>query len=167
MSLLVAAVGAVAAALLDLTIAPYLTIGGAQPDFVLTFAVIWTVVAGIEGGLIWAFIGGLMIDFLAPRPLGSTAFTLLVCVGGAAFFSRLMGRSRYLMPILAVFVFSIVNSLLFLVVYGALRGPIPAPDPIGAVIPTAIYNTVIAAIVGPLAVSAMARRQREHDRLDW
>ena len=129
MSLLVAAVGAVAAALLDLTIAPYLAIGGAQPDFVLTFAVIWTVVAGIEGGLIWAFIGGLMIDFLAPRPLGSTAFTLLVCVGGAAFFSRLMGRARYFMPILAVFVFSIVNSLLFLVVYGALRGPIPARGP--------------------------------------
>jgi rod shape-determining protein MreD len=167
MSLLVAAVGAVVAALLDLTIAPYLTVAGAHPDFVLICAVIWTVVAGIEGGLIWAFIGGLMIDFLAPRPLGSTAFTLLVCVGGASFFSRLMGRSRYLMPIVAVLVFAIVNGLLFLLVYGALRGPIPAADPIGVVIPGAIYDAVLAAIIGPIAVTATARRQREHDRIDW
>ena len=99
---LAAAVGAAAAAVLELTIAPDLTIAGAHPHFVLICAVIWTVVAGIEGGLIWAFIGGLMIDFLAPRPLGSTAFTLLLCVGGAATFSRLMGRFRYLMPTGAV-----------------------------------------------------------------
>ena len=80
MSLTLAAVGAVVAALLNLTIGPLIQVGGAQPDFVLIAAVIWTVVAGIEGGLVWAFVGGLMIDLLAPRPLGSTAFTLLICV---------------------------------------------------------------------------------------
>lgn len=167
MSLIVAAVGAVAAALADLTIAPYITVAGAHPDFVLLCAVLWTVIAGIEGGLIWAFIGGLMIDFLAPRPLGSTAFTLLVCVGGAALMSRLMGRFRYLLPIVAVLALSIVNGLLFLVVYGALRGPISAPDPIGAVVPSAIYDAALAAIVGPLAVSTIARRQHDRDRVDW
>ncbi len=167
MSLLVAAVGAVVAALLDLTIAPYLTIAGAHPDLVLICAVIWTVVAGIEGGLIWAFIGGLMIDFLAPRPLGSTAFTLLVCVGGAALFSRLLGRSRYLMPIAAVFLFSIVNGLLFLAVYGALRGPIPAADPIGAVLPSGIFDAALAAVIAPIAVTAIARRQNDRERLEW
>jgi rod shape-determining protein MreD len=167
MSLLVAAVGAVAAALLELSIAPYVTVAGAHPDIVLLCAVLWTVVAGIEGGLVWAFIGGLMIDFLAPRPLGSTAFTLLLCVGGAALFSRLMGRFRYLMPIGAVFVFAIVNGLLFLGVYGALRGPIPAADPIGTVLPAAIYDAAIAAIVGPLVVTFMARRQRDRDRVEW
>jgi rod shape-determining protein MreD len=167
MSLLVAAVGAVAAALVDLTIAPYLTVAGVHPDFVLILAIIWTVVNGIEGGLIWAFIGGLMIDFLAPRPLGSTAFTLLVCVGGATLFSRSMGRFRYLMPIVAVFAFSIVYGLLFLVVYGALRGSIPAADPIGSVLPAAVYDVIVAAIIGPLAVTAIARRQPDRDRLDW
>jgi hypothetical protein len=51
-------------------------------------------------------------------------------------------------------------------VYGALRGPIPAPEPLMTVIPDAIYNTVLAALVGPLAVYAH-RRYFEQDRIDW
>jgi rod shape-determining protein MreD len=166
MSLAMAAIGAVVAALLNLTLAPMLHVGGAQPDFVLICAVIWTVVAGLEGGLIWAFIGGLMIDFLAPRPLGSTAFTLLVCVGGAALLARASFQFKYLAPIVAVLIFAIVNALLFLVVYGALRGPIPVSDPLAVILPAAIYDAAIAAVIGPVAVAVIARRQ-DRDRLDW
>jgi rod shape-determining protein MreD len=166
MSLTLAALGAVAAALLNLTIAPFLRVGVAQPDFVLIFAVIWTVVAGIEGGLIWAFLGGLMIDFLAPRPLGSTAFTLLLCVGGAALLGRVLIQFRYVVPVIAVLILAVVNALLFLVIYGALRGPIPAPDPLSSIVPAAIYDALIAAVVGPLAVALLARRQ-DRERLDW
>lgn len=166
MNLILAAVGAVAAALANLTIAPSLRVGGAQPDFVLICAVVWTVVAGIEGGVIWAFIGGLMIDFLAPRPLGSTAFTLLVCVGGATVFARAMLQFKYLVPIVAVLLFAILNAMLFLGVYGALRGPIPTSDPLSAILPAAIYDAVIAAVIGPLALAVIARRQNR-ERLDW
>ena len=166
MSLTVAAVGAVTAGLLNLTIAPYLAVGGAQPDFVLVCAVVWTVVVGIEGGLIWAFIGGLMIDFLAPRPLGATAFTLLICVGGASLMGRALERFRLLTPVAAVAVFAVVNAMLFLVVYGALRGPIPVPDPLSTVLPGAVYDGVLAALIAPAAIAVIARRQ-DRDRLDW
>jgi rod shape-determining protein MreD len=133
---------------------------------VLVIGVIIAIAVGLEGGLVWAFVGGLMIDLLAPRPLGSTAFTLLICVGGAAVLARLTIQFRYVAPIVGVLLFSVVNALLFLVVYGALRGPIPAPDPVGAILPAAIYNAVIAAIVGPIAVAALARRENR-ERLDW
>jgi len=166
MSMTLAAVGAVAAALLNLTIAPFLRIGGAQPDFLLTCAVLWTVVAGLEGGLLWAFIGGLIIDLLSPRPLGSTAFTLLLCVGGAAVLARVFLRFRYVVPIAAVLVFSVVNALLFLVVQGALRSPIPVADPFSLVAPPALYNALLAAAIGPLAVAAATRREHR-ERLDW
>jgi rod shape-determining protein MreD len=166
MSLTLAAVGAVVAALLQSTIVPYLRIGGAQPDLVLVYAVLVTVVVGIDHGLAAAFLGGLIIDVLAPRPLGSTAFVLLVAVGGAAVLGRLFTRGRALAAIVAVFLMSVVSPLLFLVVYGALRGPIPAPEPLMTVIPDAIYNTVLAALVGPLAVYAH-RRYFEQDRIDW
>ena len=166
MTLTLAAIGAVAAAMLNLTSAPYVQVGGAQPDFLLVCAVVWTVVAGIEGGLIWAFVGGLMIDFLAPRPLGSTAFTLLICVGGAALLGRALVRFRYLVPVVTVFVFAVVNALLFLAIYGALRGPIEVPDALGTVLPAAVYDTVLAALIGPALVALIARRQ-DRDRLDW
>ena len=166
MRLTLAAIGAVAAALLNVTIAPFLRIGAAQPDFVLVFSVLWTVLAGIEGGLVWAFIGGLMIDLLSSRPLGATAFTMLLCVGGAAILGHALIRFRYVAPVLTVFVFSIANALLFLAVYGALRGPIAAPDPLGSILPAALYDTLLAVIVGPLAVAVILRRENR-ERLDW
>ena len=65
-----------------------------------------------------------------------------------------------------MFFFSMVNGLLILVVYGALRGPIAAQSPIATVVPGALYNTALAAIIGPLAVALIARRQ-ERDRPTW
>ena len=84
MTLLLAAVGATVAALFELTVTTYLRVGGVQPHLVLVLAVIVTIAVGLEAGLVWAFVGGLALDVLAQRPLGSTAFALLLCVGGAS-----------------------------------------------------------------------------------
>jgi len=165
-SLTLAAVGAVVAALFDTTIAPYLQIGGAQPDLVLILAVIWTVVVGIEGGLVWAFLGGLLIDLLAPRPLGSTAFALLLSVGAAAVYARVVVRGRYARPIAAVFLISLVNAVIFTIVNRALRGAIPLDDAVATWLPGAVYNAVLALLIAPILVSINARRA-DRDRLDW
>lgn len=166
MRLTLAAVGAVVAALLQLTIVRHLRIGGAQPDLVLVFALTTTLVWGLEGGLVLAFLGGLMIDLLTPRPLGVTAFTLLVSVGFASLLGRVLDRARYLAPVVTVFPLSIVNSLLFLLVYGLLRERIPVSDPLRAVLPDAIYSTAVAAVVGTIAVVIRARAA-ERERVAW
>ncbi len=166
MRLTLAAVGAVVTALLQLTVVPYLRIGDAQPDLVLVFAVTATVAGNIEVGLVWAFIGGLMIDVLAPRPLGMTSFMLLISVGIAAGLGRTLDRARYLAPVVAVFVTSVLTSLLFVVLYGALRGPIPVADPAQALLPDALYSTAVAAVVGPIAVG-LRRRSLERERVTW
>src|SRR5260221_14291342 len=81
MTLLLAAVGATVTALLELTIGPYLRVGIAEPHLVLVVGIIVTLALDIEAGLVWAFVGGLVLDVLAERPLGSSAFALLVCIG--------------------------------------------------------------------------------------
>jgi rod shape-determining protein MreD len=165
MSLTLAAVGAVVAALFDTTIAPYLRIGGGQPDLVLVFAVTWTVVVGFEGGLVWAFLGGLLIDLLAPRPFGSTAFALLLSVGAAAAYARAVVRGRYTRPIVAVFLFSLMYAVVFTIINRALRPLIPLDDAIASWLPSAIYDTAIAALISPVVVAVQSRRT---DRgLDW
>jgi rod shape-determining protein MreD len=166
MSLTIAAVGAVAAALFDTSIAPYLRIGGAQPDLVLVFAVIWTVVVGFEGGVIWAFVGGLFIDLLAPRPLGSTAFALLLTVGVAAIIGRIMVRGRYARPIIAVFVCSLMYSTLYLFLTRALKGPIPLDEGLAAIVPTATLDTIIALLIAPIIVR-LHERSAQRERVDW
>jgi rod shape-determining protein MreD len=166
MRLIVAAVGATVAGLLELTVVPYLRIGDAYPHLVLVFGIVWVVAAGFESGLAWAFTGGLILDVLAERPIGTTAFALLVSIGAAAVLARLLSRIRPLAPIPLVFVFSLVNSILVLVLLNALRTPIPIQDPVSALLPGALYDTVVAAIVGPLAIS-IHDRATEQERADW
>ena len=59
-----------------------------------------------------------------------------------------------LMGVLTIGV-AIVNGLLFLVVYGALRGPIPAPDPIGTVLPAAMALCAPGSFAVAIAVSGL------------
>lgn len=166
MSLVLAAVGAVVASLLELTIAPYLEIGGARPTFVLVFTVIWTLTAGFEGGLMWAFVGGLMIDLLAPRPLGTTVFLLLLAVGTTSIVGRALAGGRYLVPILAVFLITLGYVGLLGILLSTLRAPTPDFDPVAVVGPVAAYNAVLAIVIGPLAL-ALRDRYGEPDRVDW
>lgn len=166
MSLTLAAVGAVAAALFDTSVAPFLRIGGAQLNLVLVMAVVWTIVVDVEGGLTWAFVGGLLIDLLAPRPLGSTAFALLLTVGAIAVAARFASRGRYLRPVVGVFVASLLYGSIVLVVTRALRGPMPLSDGLGAIVPSALLDALVAAIVGSIVVRIHARRV-DRDRVDW
>lgn len=166
MSLALAAVGALAAALVELTVIPYLSIGGAVPHPVLVFGIVWAIAGRIEGGLAWAFVGGLALDVLAQRPLGSSAFALLLAIGAAGAIAAGMGRFRIAAPIVTTALFSPVYALTFTFLLSALRGPVPLEDPLSAVLPGAVYDTVLATIVGPLAV-AVAIRRRDAERVDW
>lgn len=166
MSVTLAAIAAVVAALFELTIFDHLRIGGAQPHPVLVLGIIWSIAIGIEGGLACAFVGGLALDVLAQRPLGSSAFALLVAVAGAGILGTSLGRLRLIAPIVTVAAFSFVNSLVLLGILSALQGPVPVGDPVTSVLPGAVYDTVLAAIFGPLAV-AMVDRRRDAERVDW
>jgi rod shape-determining protein MreD len=166
MSLLLAAVGATLAALIEITIVPYVEIGHAHPHPVLVFGAIWTVALGIDGGLVWAFVGGLALDVLVDRPLGSSAFALLVATGAAAGIARAMSHLRPIAPIVAVLAASTLNSLLLIALFSALRDPVPVDDPAGILLPGLAYDVLLAALVGPLVVAVRDRRL-EQERVDW
>ncbi len=166
MTLLLAAVGATVTALLELTIGPYLRVGNAEPHLVLVVGIVVTLALDIEAGLVWAFVGGLVLDVLAQRPLGSTAFALLLCLGGAALLGRAFARLRQIIPIPAAFVLSVLYSMTLFLAFNALRAPILVADPVGHVLPGAIFDLVVAALIGPLAISIHDRRA-DVERVDW
>ena len=166
MTLLLAAVGATLTALLELSVGPYLRVGTAQPHLVLVVGIVVTVALGLEAGLVWAFVGGLALDVLVPRPLGSTAFALLLCMGATAVLARFFVRFRLLVPILATLLLSLVYSMILLVAFNALRTPIQVEDPVALLLPGVVYDTILAAVIGPLAISIHDRRV-ETERMDW
>lgn len=166
MRYLLAAVGATAAALVELSLAPYLGVGGAHPHPVLVFGVIWTIAIGLDSGLVWAFVGGIALDSLATRPLGISSFALLVSVGGAALIGRSFVRIRPLAPLISVPVLSLVNSMILLALLAAIRPPVTTADPIAAFMPGAAYDAVLGVLFGPLIVSIRDRRTAD-ERVDW
>lgn len=166
MTLLLAAVGATVAATLELSLGPYIRVAGAQPHLVLLLGVVLTVALGLEAGLAWGFVGGLALDVLAQRPLGSTAFAMLLAVGVAAFLGRIGGGLRALVPIPATFLLSLLYSMTLFAAFNALRATIPVADPVGAILPGAFFDTFLAAVAGPLVVTIHDRRTEE-ERVDW
>lgn len=167
MSLLFAAIGATVAALLEASLAPELRVQVDATAFatlhpVLVLAVIWTIAAGFERGIVVAFVGGLTLDILLARPLGASAFALLVAVGGATLILQPLSRLRTLAPIVAVPVLSLVNSILVYI----LTASGPVADPIGLFAPSAIFDGILGLVVGPLVVSIHDRRTQV-ERVDW
>lgn len=166
MQLVIAAALAVVAALAEFTIVPYLKIGDAVLHPVLVFGVVWAIAGRFEAGLAWAFAGGLALDILGQRPLGSSAFSLLIAIGLASIIGGLLGRVRIIAPVVATAIASPVFSLLLLVTTSALTSAALSSAAFGTVMPSAVYDTVLAAVVGPLAVAIVQRRQNA-DRVDW
>ena len=166
MTLLFAAFGATVAALLESSIVPYIRFADAQPHLVFVLAVIVTVVGGFDRGLVWAFVGGLLLDVLTQRPLGVSAFALLLSVGGVAALGRILSRARPLLPIIATLLLSLVYSMSLFLTYAALGDTTMRGDPLDLFLPSVAYDVVLAALVGPLVV-AFADRRADADRVEW
>jgi rod shape-determining protein MreD len=158
MTLLVAAIAATVAALLETTITQYLRVGDAQPHLVFVLAGVCTVAAGLDTGLVWAFVGGIALDTLGPRPLGTTAFALLITVGATSLLTRSLIRIRPIVAIIATALLSLVYSMTLVFLFSVLRPPAALSDPLRLLVPSVLYDVLVAVILGPLVVSI-------HDRV--
>jgi rod shape-determining protein MreD len=166
MHYIIAAAIAVVAALAEFTVVPYLKIGDATLDATLVIGVIWTIAGGLEAGLVFAFVGGIALDILGQRPLGSTAFALLIAVGIASLIGGALTRVRIVAPVIATAVASPVYQLLLLFATTVLTTAPFSEAALSTVLPSTVYDVVVAAILGPLVMAVVLRRQAQ-ERMDW
>ena len=166
MTQLLAAIGATAAALIEASLVPYLGIGDAHPHPVVVFGVICTIATSLEAGLIWAIVGGIMIDSLLSRPLGVSSVALVLVVGATLVLARSFIRIRPLAPVIAVPVMSLLYSVTLLTLLATIRPPLSVANPLAILMPGAAYDAVLGVLFGPLVVS-IRDRYRPLERVDW
>ena len=167
MRLPLAAVGAVLAALLETSVLSDLKVAGAKPDLVFVLAVVSALVLGVESGLLWAFLGGLMLDMLMPdRPAGSTILALLLSVGASVLPSRVLHSARLAVPVVTVFVLTWVYHIVGAALLAATTGSQVLLASLGPILPSAILNALLAVVVAIVA-RAIATRYRPYDRLEY
>jgi rod shape-determining protein MreD len=159
MSILAAALMALAAALVELSIGPHFRVADVHPHLVLVVGVIATRTIGPQVGLAWAFAGGIAIDVLAGRPLGATAFALIVVTGAAGLVAPSAVRIRLPAAIALMPICSALNSVLLAAALGILGTPIATPD-LGSLLAGMAYDTAVALVVVPVVILAVDRRSR-------
>lgn len=121
---------------------------GARPDLMLLTVLVWAVIRGMDEGMVWGLIGGLIVDLFSGGPLGATALALLA----AAFLTgQPWGQgigSPIMRLLLLAFAAGLVYHLVLLAVlawtgYGVEWGP--------AILrvagPSALLNAVLAPFV--------------------
>ncbi|GAC1616538.1 MAG: hypothetical protein NVS9B1_26230 [Candidatus Dormibacteraceae bacterium] len=132
------------AAVLQVTLAPRLEVAGAFPNLVLLAVVGWTLLEGAGAGLRWAVAGGLMLDLVAPGPLGLHALALLVAAYGTGLAQRLFDPDPVLLPGVSAALATVAYNLVLIGFAVLSRHPV-AMLPVMQlwVAPSALYDAIL------------------------
>lgn len=150
-------VGAVAVVLLQMLLAPAITIAVATPNLILAYVLVVALVCPERDTVVFAFVMGLIYDLLGSGPVGAMA---LVCIAFSFALSRLQ-RVLHNDTLFVPLVLLIAGVFLADISYGILQ--IACGVDVGFLnsliyrsLPCAVYDTVIAVVLFPLAVRIAA-----------
>ncbi len=167
MSLLIAAVGATIAAIVESSVLTQLLIAGIKPDLVLAMTIAIVILLGFEQGMTWALVGGLLLDLLSPdRAIGATTLAMLLSAGAALLLARIADYPGSLLigviTIVLTFFYQGTLMLLLALTTGTEMQPLNAP----AFAAIGIVNALFA-IATAATIRAWGRRFGRVDRLTW
>lgn len=155
------------AAVVESTVLPDLRVlSGGTLNVVLVFVLSWTLAGDWSGGLVWGFIGGLLLDLLSGGPFGKSALALVLVAYVASWSEGQFWRSHILLPLAAAMLGTLVYHLVVffvLVVNGTSLDWLSALT--GVLLPALLINTLVIvpifwllravhAVVYPAAVKA-------------
>ena len=145
-----------AAVLVQVTWAARIEIAGAFPNLVLLAVIGLTWTMGVRCALVWACVGGVMLDLTSSGPLGPHAIALLAGVYITGFWARNLDRDSPLHPAAAAALSTALYSLI-LVEADDLLG-LPAP-PFALAVQLTVAACVYNALLMPLVMLVLRRLQ--------
>ncbi len=139
-----------------------------RADLVLLLVVAIVLVRGLREGLVWAFIGGLLLNILAPNvlPLGSFSLLLLIVAVLASLSQSNLFESSLIMPLAIVAIASASFRILVLL---ATEGAALRAAPGTVLLRLALPEVVIDVVLAPLVYTFVSWLERRLHRLpaEW
>jgi len=156
----------VVVALLQVTVAPHLTLLGARSDLMLLTVVSWSLLRGPREGIMWGFVGGLCLDLFSGGPFGLSALTLMAI----GFFSGLgemnVYRSRIALPIIAALTATLIHGFLYLSLsYIMGRSAAWLDTLLQVMLPSTLFNSLL--VVPIYAIFRWLHRKTSREELRW
>lgn len=159
---LVVPIGAVAAVLLQLVLAPNIAIFGAVPNFMLAFVLVLAIVRGEQAGCALPFVLGMLFDLIGGGPVGAMAFLLVLASFAVSRVFSVINNDTLFMPLTVLVVATLLVEAfygVFLIWFGydvsALRAFLYRG------LPCALYDSVIGLLLYPLAMRFMSGQSQQ------
>jgi rod shape-determining protein MreD len=145
---------------------PSLAIWSVFANLPLLVVVSWGLLRGPQEGALWGFIAGLMVDLLSGAPFGAATVSLIVIGFLAGLGETTVFRARIALPMIVMFLATIVYELLFLLIVRISGQSVAWLDSVlRLVIPSAILNAVLTPVVFLTMSWLYARFGREE--MEW
>ncbi|MEW6724790.1 MAG: rod shape-determining protein MreD [Bacillota bacterium] len=143
--------------LLQLSITPFLSLGGVKPDLVVLLVTVLGVVFGSSFGLGAGIVSGLVADIFFGRYIGIHALSLGILGYLAGLAEHQVYREQSLVQVTTAMVATAFHQLVFMILLIAVGPRLPLGAAIGrTIIPVALYNGVL----GPFVFRAIFRLQQ-------
>ncbi len=151
-------IGAVVAVVLQVVVAPNVSLGFAVPDFLLAYAVVVAVARAEHAGPALPFVLGLIFDLLGGGPVGAMAFVFVLVTFLASKAYSLLDNGTMFMPVALVVASLFMGEVLYgalLLLGGSASGVLDAF--VYRSLPCALYDCVLGLVMYPLCVRFMAQ----------
>ncbi len=100
-------------ALLQTAVFPRFPIFNIMPQLILLAALAWGLLRGVTEGVVWAFIGGFMLDMFTIAPMGLSAVSYITAVFTVVFLQESLPSSRFFAPLIMAGIGTIIAVLTY------------------------------------------------------
>ncbi len=144
------ALAVLAAAILQVGLAPNIAIGDVAPNLVLLVVVTLALTRGPSRGCVAGFAAGLVLDLIGSGPVGLWALVLCVVGYAAGMLEANLFAHGWLLPVTVVFIAALTAEIGYWVVLAVVGQGVGFGGMLtGVALPGALYDTALAVLIYP------------------
>lgn len=141
----------IAGFLLQVGVAPYISIGGVSPNFFVIIVVVMAMTNGSSEGVALGFVTGLLLDLIGTGPLGPWALVLSITGYVVGLLGQNLFAEGWLLPVTVLSIASLFSELLSMIMVFVLGTDAPFWGALMfQVLPTTVYTIFISIVLFPV-----------------
>lgn len=100
-------------AVLQTAVLSHLPIFNSVPQIILLASISWGLLRGVTEGVVWAFIGGFILDLFSIAPMGLTAVSYITAVFVTVWLQESLPKSRFFTPLALAGLGTIIATIVY------------------------------------------------------